>query len=155
MTTYARILDNTIVEIPILPDDGRTLAQCFPAATAALFTEVPDGTLAGATLGTDGVTWTNPPPPPVAAPVVLPVLTPMEFYLAFTPAERIAIKTSTDPQIVEFWATFELAVSANAHIDPNLTSIQEGLDYLSAPTAPTVAIITAERIPQILAGVAQ
>jgi len=29
------------------------------------------------------------------------------------------------------------------------------LTYLSAPTEPTVAIITAERIPQILTGVAQ
>jgi len=161
MTTYARIIDNTIVEIPTLVDSF-TIAECFPAETVALFTEVPDGTPVGATLAKDGVTWTNPPitpitPSPSPAPpqIVYPVLTPMQFYLAFKPQERIAIKTSTDPVIVEFWDTFQLAVTANAGIDPNLASIQEGLTYLSAPTEPTVAIITAERIPQILTGVAQ
>jgi hypothetical protein len=104
----------------------------------------------------------------------LPLLTPMQFYLAFTTKERMMLKalaedglpansafnaTATavpvDPIVEEFWATYQLAVSSNAHIDPNLASIQEGLEYLASPTAPTPPTITADRIPQILAGIAQ
>ena len=61
-----------------------------------------------------------------------PLLTPMQFYLAFTPAERIAIKGSTDKMVMEFWATYELAVTTNDTINPNLTSVQGGLTYISA-----------------------
>ncbi len=32
--------------------------------------------------------------------VLYPTLTPMQFYLAFTPAERMAIKKSADPVVV-------------------------------------------------------
>lgn len=104
----------------------------------------------------------------------LSLLTPMQFYLAFGATERMMLKalattgltansafnsTATaipaDPIIEEFWATYQMAVSSNAHIDPNLTSIQEALGYLASPTAPTPAVIKAARIPQILAGVAQ
>lgn len=49
MTTYARIVNGTAVEI-FIPPSGFTLAQCFPPATAALFSSVPDGTQAGATI---------------------------------------------------------------------------------------------------------
>ncbi|MGF7131895.1 hypothetical protein P3T40_003378 [Paraburkholderia sp. EB58] len=103
-------------------------------------------------------------------------LTPIQFYLAFTTSERMLLKAiattgvavgstlvtpapttaiPVDPVIAEFWATYQLAVQSNAKIDPNLDSIQEGLTYLSAPTAPTPPIIAASRIPQISAGIAQ
>lgn len=59
-------------------------------------------------------------------------LTPMQFYMAFTPAERIAIKKSTDPIIEEFWDTYQLAAQLNNVVDPNLASIVEGLDYMAA-----------------------
>ncbi len=87
---------------------------------------------------------------------VYPVLPPMQFYLSFTTAERIAIKKSTDPDVMEFWATYELAVQTNTPIDPNLVSVQEGLDWLATPTtAAGPGILTATRIPQILNGVQQ
>jgi hypothetical protein len=108
--------------------------------------------------------------PVFTAPNVYPLLSTMQFYMAFTPTERMTIKalagngiaaTSTsaaiapDPVIVEFWQTFQMAVQSNSHVDPNLKSTQEPLNYLANPAAPTPAVIAAERIPQILAGVAQ
>ena len=58
-------------------------------------------------------------------------LTALQFYLAFSPAERIAIKKSTDPIVEDFWETYQFAASQGATIDPNLSSIIEGLAYLS------------------------
>ncbi len=89
---------------------------------------------------------------------VYPVLTPMQFYLAFTPAERINIKKSTDPMVMEFWATYELAAQTNHNIDPNLVSVQEGLAWLATPTTATPAgpgILAATRVAQISQGIPQ
>ena len=123
--------------------------------------EVPGGTERGATL-VKGV-WTNPvpvaPAPALGGPVVYSLLSPMQFYLAFTPSERIAIKKSTDPVVEEFWATYQLAAQVNAHIDPNLASVAEGLAYLATATTatpPGAGILAgAARIAQIQAGIAQ
>jgi hypothetical protein len=85
-------------------------------------------------------------------------LTPMQFYLAFTPTERLAIKKSTDQDVVEFWATYELAVQTNTPINPNLVSVREGLAWLATPataTPPGPGILAASRIAQISAGIPQ
>jgi hypothetical protein len=175
MTTYARIQNDTAVEV-FMPHSGFSLVECFHPEVAVLFVEVPDGTEAGATTTDGGSTWTNPTEPaePAPAPTVYDLLTPMQFYLAFKTQERKLLKalattglpansafnaTATaipvDPDIEEFWATFQMALQEKSNIDPNLTSIQEGLEYLARPTAPTPSVITADRIPQILAGIAQ
>lgn len=92
-----------------------------------------------------------PPPAPTPVPAVL---TPMAFYLAFTPAERIAIKTSTDPQVGEFWATFQLALQTGTNVDTGLVSITAGLAYIS--THPEGApLVHPDRVPAILAGTPQ
>ncbi|PVX80066.1 hypothetical protein [Paraburkholderia unamae] len=104
------------------------------------------------------------------------LLTPMQFYLAFTTSERMLLKALAtsgvpvgsalvnpvptveippDSIIAEFWNTYQMAVSAKASIDPNLPSIQEALAYLANPTAPTPAVIAADRIQPILQGEAQ
>ena len=126
-------------------------------------TEVPDGTVSGATL-VDGV-WTNPAPVVVtpAEPVVTyPTRTPMAFYLSFAPMERIALKASTDPVVQEFWATYLLAVQTGADIDMSLQSNLDAISYLSIPVTaqtpfgtPGPGILTAERVAQVLQGVAQ
>jgi hypothetical protein len=86
-------------------------------------------------------------------------LTPMQFYLAFTTAERIAIKKSTDPDVVEFWATYNLAVTTNTPINPNLVSVQEGLAWMATPTTATPAgpgiLASTTRIVQISNGIPQ
>ena len=154
MTTYARNVNNQAVDVTTT--DPTTI---FHADVAAQFIVVPDGIETGATYA--GGVWTNPVPVVPPAPVVvLPNLTPMQFYLALTPAERMAIKRSTDPVVVEFWATYQLAVQLNDFINPNLTSVQGGLEYLSVTNqlpavTPAATYILPARIPQILAGIAQ
>lgn len=89
----------------------------------------------------------------------LPKLTPMTFYLAFTPAERIKIKASTDAEVMEFWDTYQRAERTETMVDPNLVSVQEGLAYLAqqpndTPPGPGI-LASRDRIEQILAGIPQ
>ena len=83
----------------------------------------------------------------------------MQFYLAFAPTERMAIKKSTDVNVVEFWATYQLAAQLNNTIDPNLISIQEALTYLATTTTATPAgagiLASTARIAQISNGIPQ
>ncbi len=110
-----------------------------------------------------GIGWgcvvTNGVPEFTAPAAKIPLLTPMQFYLAFTPTERIAIKPSTDPMVQEFWATYQLAAQTNHDIDPNLVSVQEALTYMATAktaTPPGAGILAStSRIQQILAGIPQ
>ena len=151
MTTYARNVNNVAVDVTTTNP-----STIFYPTIAAEFITVPDGTQNGATYA-NGV-WTN-PPAPTQAPTRYPVLTPMQFYLAFTPAERMAIKKSADPVVVEFWATYQLAAQLNNTIDPNLVSVQEALTYLATATTATPPgagiLASTARIAQISAGVPQ
>lgn len=94
-----------------------------------------------------------------SATSALPVLTPMTLYMAFTPAERIAIKASTDPMVMEFWAMYQLSVQLQKPTDPNLVSVQEALAYLAQPKdamPPGAGILASQaRVTQILAGIPQ
>lgn len=86
-------------------------------------------------------------------------LTPMTFYLAFTPAERILIKASTDERVKEFWSTYELAVQLNKNVDPRLVSVRQAIVYMAqkpdgTPPGPGILAST-ERIQQILSGIPQ
>lgn len=151
MTTYARIVDGHAVDV-ITTDP----ANLFHPDLAATFVTVPNGTLTGATFANG--TWTPPAPPAPAPTPPLPLLTPMTFYMAFTPAERIAIKTSADPMVKEFWETYQLSVQLDKPTDPNLVSVQDALTYLAAPASPGPGagiLGSTERIPQILAGIPQ
>ena len=152
MTTYARIINNTAVDV--VTTNPATL---FYPTIAAQFVIVPDGTVHGSV--DSGGVWTAPAAPHIAAPALHPILTPMAFYLAFTPAERIAIKKSTDPDVMEFWATYQLAVQLNHTIDPNLVSVQQGLAWLATPTSATPPgpgiLASTARIAQISDGIPQ
>ena len=90
---------------------------------------------------------------------VYPTLTPMQFYLAFTPTERMAIRKSVDPVVVEFWSTYQLAAQLNNTIDPNLVSVQEALTYLATATTATPPgagiLASTARIAQISQGIPQ
>ena len=171
MTTWARILNNIAEEIVTTNP-----AEIFHADVAAMFSVVPDGTLPCASFASGA--WVNPPPvtPPPATPAALYAkLDPMAFYVAFKPTERMLIKAlastgipanspllgganaaiPADMIIAEFWETFELTQSSNTPIDTSLVSIQEGLAYLSAPTAPTPVVLAAGRAAQISLGIPQ
>jgi hypothetical protein len=153
MTTYAQI--NNGIASEVVTSNPFTI---FHPDVAVQFSIVPDGTETGAIL-TNGV-WTNAapfiPPTPVTPP--LSALTPMQFYLAFTPTERIAIKASVDVNVKEFWSTYELAAQLNEVIDPNLVSVKEALAYLAAPVSPGPGagiLASPGRITQILSGTPQ
>lgn len=139
---YARIIDNRVVGLnPHLEDTDESVRGLWEAIPEDL---APQPVL----FSTRNLDGTFSPPAPAPAPI----LTPMVFYLAFTPAERMAIKASTDPVVVEFWATYQLAVQTNHPIDMGLVSVVEGVEYLSTTTPP---LIQPARIPQILAGAPQ
>lgn len=88
----------------------------------------------------------------------LPLLTPMTLYMAFKPQERIAIKTSADPLVQEFWAMYQLSVQLQKPTDPNLPSVRDAIGYLAAPVEPGPGagiLASPERIEEILAGIPQ
>ncbi len=88
----------------------------------------------------------------------LPPLTPMSLYMAFTPAERIAIKASKDPMVAEFWAMYQLSVQLDKPTDPNLASVRDIIAYLAKPASPGPGggiLASPERVQQILAGIPQ
>jgi hypothetical protein len=93
--------------------------------------------------------FTAPAPTPTPPPL-LPQLTPMQFYLAFTPQERVLIKGASDPIVREFWATYELAAQQGQSIDPNLKSVSIGLQYVV-----DAGLVHADRVSDILKGVPQ
>lgn len=151
MTLYVRTIDNRVVGLN--DQDGYDATH---DSVQGLWERVPDDAdpqpVLFATRNPDG-SYELPAPS-------LPALTPMQFYLAFTPAERIAIKTSADPVVQEFWATYEIALQTNTPIDIGLASVTGGLDYIATTdrqpaTTPPSTYIAAARIPHILAGEAQ
>ena len=149
MTTWARNVNDKAVDVTTV--DPTTI---FHPEVAAQFVVVPDGTLTGAVYANGS--WTNPTPvTPPTPPVVYSKLTPIQYYNAFTVAEAIAIKTSSDPVVLEIWYRLQVAMTASGNdpiIDPNSTPVQAGLEYLSTTATP---YILPSRIPQICAGVAQ
>ena len=152
MSNYAQIQNEIVVEVV-----SQSAYDTFNTTVQALFVECPSTVTVGYTYVAPS-TWTAPLAPP--APVVkYPVLTPMQFYLAFTPTERIAIKKSADPDVQEFWATYEVAVQLGNTIDPNLVSVQEGLAWLATPTSATPPgpgiLVSTARIAQISEGIPQ
>lgn len=146
MEKYARLdADGVVQEICT----AEALATHEPNL-AATFVACPDGMESGATRNTDG-TWAAYVPPAVA-PEPLPLITPMTLYMAFKPAERIAIKASTDAMVMEFWAMYQLSVQLNKPTDPNLVSVREALNYLAGGAG---ILASTDRIAQIMAGVPQ
>jgi len=158
MSKFARIENGVAIEV-FSPPDGFTLADCLHEEVAALFSACPDNVTAGSTVDAKGK-WTLAAAPvlPVAPTLPLPLLTPMTLYMAFTPAERVAIKASKDPMVTEFWAMYQLSVQLDKPTDPNLVSVQEAIAYLAqkpTDTPPGPGIILPARISQILAGIPQ
>ena len=152
MTTYAWIENGSVRDL--VTTDPTTI---FHSDVADLYsTIVPDGTKQGAT-EVNG-SWTNPVPPspapePAPAPCAYPLLSAVQFYDAFTPQEETAILASTDPLVQTFVRRLDRAMSTGTQINPNLLTVQEGLQYLTKTIPPLIA--NTSRIPQILAGEAQ
>jgi hypothetical protein len=155
MTTYARVVGNQAVDVTTT--DPHTL---FTPTVAQQFITVPDSVVNGSIQISPG-SWAPPPPPPPAAPVPFPLITPARFYNCFTLQEMLYIKASSDPKVKEFFARYQVAYGADEMIDPNLNSVQGGLNYLSiTPVVPTPSdgptpYIQPSRIMDILNGKTQ
>ena len=113
-------------------------------------TDVPDDAANGD--GWDGVTLTKPvipDPVPVEPPApVPPKVSPVEFKLLFTSAERVAIKAArqADPVIDDFYDIVE--DPHLTYVDLGLQSTKDAIGYLQSK-----GLLTAERAAVILTGV--
>lgn len=131
----------------------RDISQGEPAAIyhpdiATLYdTDVPDDAQNGDSYA-DGVWTAKPAPEPVAAEPVAPTppkVSPVEFKLLFTAQERVAIKTSNDAIVQDF---FELVNDPRlTHVNLALQSTQDALAYLTA-----IGILANGRAAQIITG---
>lgn len=139
---HARIVNNQAVDVRTESPDG-----CFTPDIVAEFAEVPGEVENGWTLG-NGV-WSAPvvlEPAPVTPPApVPPKVSPVEFKLLFTSAERVAIKASTDPVVLDFFSIVE--DQRLTHVDLALQSTQDALSYLESK-----ALIAVGRKAAILTG---
>ena len=142
MSNFARIVDNVAVDVSSNP------AEEFHPSIAAEFEPVPDDVQVGWVRNEDGE-WEapTPTPEPTPAPTESPKVSPVEFKLLFTPAERVAIKLAraTDPVIEDFFEIVE--DSRLTVVDLGLQSTQESLAYLQSK-----GLITDERRHQIISG---
>jgi len=131
----------------------RDIAQGDPAAIyhpdiARLYdTDVPDEAQNGDSYS-DGVWTAKPVPEPVVSEPVAPTppkVSPVEFKLLFTAQERVAIKTSNDAIVQDF---FELVNDQRlTHVNLALQSTQDALAYLTA-----IGILANGRAAQIITG---
>ena len=139
----AWIENNTVRDVA----NGNPAELFHPDIAAHYDTDVPDDVVQGATL-VDGV-WVNPAPvepvTPEPTPTEAPKVSPIEFKLLFTSGERVAIKSSTDPVVQDF---YEITNDPRlTHVDLGLKSTQDAIAYLVH-----VDILTQVRADAILAG---
>lgn len=140
---FARIINDTAVDVSTDPTNS------FHPTIAADFIEVPDDVVVGSKRDAQGV-WTpptppTPPEPPAPEPAVPPIVGPIAFKLLFTAQERIAIKTSEDPIVLDFFSIAEDPRTTEVNLA--LSSTQEALTHLT-----TVGILAEGRKEQILTG---
>ncbi|WP_313073368.1 hypothetical protein [Melaminivora sp.] len=129
MEKYARIIDSVAAEV-FTPPQGFALGDCFHPELAAQFTAVPPEVQPQWHL-VDGQWQPQPPglvPSPGASPY--PQVSPVEFKLLFTLAERIAIKAARteDEAIDDFFALVD--DPRLNFVDLALQSTQEALQHL-------------------------
>lgn len=86
-----------------------------------------------------------PPEPPAPEPVKPPKVTVIEYKMLFTSAERIAVKNSIDPVIVDLQELMNDPRTVN--VDLSLQSISDALDYMTA-----LGLIAVGRKAEILTG---
>ena len=134
---YARVINNEAVDVSSYP------AEEFHPSIAAEFEPVPDEVQVGWVRNEDGE-WEAPAPSPSEATKVSPV----EFKLLFTSAERVAIKAAraSDTVIDDFYDIVE--DPRLTFVDLGLQSTQDALSYMVAQ-----GLLTDERRSEILSGV--
>ena len=145
MTNFARVINDVAVDVSSTP------AEQFHPSIAEQFEPVPDEVQAGWVRNEDGE-WEAPAPSPEPEPTPSEAtkVSPVEFKLLFTSAERVAIKAAraTDQVIDDFYDIVE--DPRLTQVDLGLKSTRDAIGYLAVQN-----LITAERATEILAGVVQ
>ena len=143
MANYARIINNVAVDVSPNPQEE------FHPDIAAQFEPVPDEVKQG-WIRNEAGEWEAPAPSPEPEPTPSEAtkVSPVEFKLLFTSAERVAIKAAraTDQVIDDFYDIVE--DPRLTFVDLGLQSTQDALSYMVAQ-----GLLTAERRSEILAGV--
>ena len=139
---YVRIVNGIAVDVRAYsPED------CFTPNIVAEFVEIPDNVEDHWIL--TGTEWSAPviPEPTVVEPLI-PIISPVEFKLLFTPQERLAIKAarSTDDIIDDLFTILD---------DTRLTAVNLNLDSNKAAVAylHSKGLITADRKVEIMTGI--
>lgn len=137
MANFARVIDGYAVDVSVSPETD------FHPDIAAQFVSVPDPVRPG-WVKVAGVWQAPAAPEPVAA--VAARVSPVQFKLLFTAAERVAIKAArASNAVVDDY--FSIVDDARlTHVDLGLSSTAAGLAYLVAKN-----LLTAERAAAILA----
>jgi hypothetical protein len=140
---YARIVNNAAVDTRDTSPEG-----CFTQNIVEEFVEVPDEVQGGWI--NDSGTWSapaiKPEPAPIPVEVIPPVVSTIQFKLLFKSAERIAIKTSTDPIVIDF---FDIVNDIRlTEVNLNSKSTRDALGYLEG-----IKLLAAGRKDEILTGV--
>lgn len=134
---------NTIRDIA----HGDPMAIYHPDIAALYDTDVPDEAQNGDSF-VSGV-WTAKPVPDAVVPEpvapVPPKVTVIEYKMLFTSAERIAVKASADPVVVDLRELMD--DPRTSHVDLSLQSIRDALDYMTV-----LGLIATGRKAEILTG---
>lgn len=139
---YARIINNIAIDVRTESPENYFIPEI-----AAEFKEVPDQVEDHWYLIND--VWTAPiiPEPIVVAPLI-PIISPVEFKLLFTPQERMAIiaERANDPILDDLFSILDDV--RLKEINLNLESNKAVMAYLESK-----GLITAERKAEIMTGI--
>jgi len=152
MKTYARIVNNTAVEVVKTPD-GISIGEMYTPDIAKDFVEVPSAVVVGSTVDNNGA-WTHPvpvsPPIPVqpAAPIPIRELTTVEFELLFTYDEVKAISTYPTTslegdRVAYYWSMLQHRIKTVSITSPLVVEVLELLETLDLIAAGRKAAILA------------
>ena len=139
---YARVINNTAYDVRSESPDG-----FFTPEIASQFIEVPDEVKDLSFF--DGIKWNDyiEPEQPIVT-LLIPVISPVEFKLLFTPQERLAIKSAraTDEILDDLFTILD---------DPRLKEVNLNLESNKAVMAylEGKGLITTERKAEIMTGI--
>lgn len=139
---YARIVNGIAVDVRTESPGG-----CFTPDVVAEFVEIPDNVEDHWIL--TGTEWSAPViPEPTVVEQLIPIISPVEFKLLFTPQERLAIKAEqTNDEILDDLFSI-LDDPRLKEINLNLESNKAVMEYFQSK-----GLITAERKEEIMTGV--
>jgi hypothetical protein len=146
----ARIIKNIAVDVC---DDP---LNKFHPTISAQFQQVPEIVERGWVLDSSTGEWSSPPiQEPVLSPEVYTKLSPLDFKMCLTSAERIGIKAmvSTDVTIADFYEIIE--DPRLTEVDMGLQSVRDAVGYIFAKLAESGVVASEDvalRVKQIVSG---